>query len=179
MLPIITRLRVPAGFLLAGLYFWLAHPTWPLWPAGIALAFLGMLFRGWAAGHVRKNDQLAVSGPYAFTRHPLYLGSLVIGLGFSLAGRSLPILVLLLACFFLLYPSGHAGRGGAPKTTLPPALSRLPEDRPLLSPHPLADQPGTVGVQSATLPAQPRVPGGAGIRRRPGPAPLEGLVVLR
>lgn len=103
MLPILTRLRVPAGFLLAGLYFWLAHPAWPLWPVGIALALLGMLFRGWAAGHVRKNDQLAVSGPYAFTRHPLYLGSFVIGLGFSLAGRSLPILVLFLACFFLLY----------------------------------------------------------------------------
>lgn len=103
MLPILTRLRVPAGFLLAGLYVWLADPTWPLWPAGVSLALLGMLFRAWAAGHVRKNDQLAVSGPYAFTRHPLYLGSFVIGLGFSLAGRSLPILVLFLACFYLLY----------------------------------------------------------------------------
>ena len=103
MLPILARVRVPAGFLLAGLYFWLAHPTWPLWLVGIALAFLGMLFRGWAAGHVLKNDQLAVSGPYSFTRHPLYLGSFVIGLGFSLAGSSLTILVLFLACFFLLY----------------------------------------------------------------------------
>lgn len=103
MLPILSRIRVPAGFLLAVLYVWLAHPTWPLWPLGVGLAFLGMLFRGWAAGHVRKNDQLAVSGPYSFTRHPLYLGSFVIGLGFSLAGRSLPILVLFLACFFLLY----------------------------------------------------------------------------
>jgi len=103
MLPILTRLRVPAGFLLAGLYIWLAHPAWPLWPAGIALAFLGMLFRGWAAGHVLKNDRLAVSGPYSFTRHPLYLGSFVIGLGFSLAGSSLTILVLFLAFFFLLY----------------------------------------------------------------------------
>ncbi|MCY3759386.1 MAG: isoprenylcysteine carboxylmethyltransferase family protein [Acidobacteria bacterium] len=103
MQPILTRLRVPAGFLLAGLYIWLAHPTWPLWLAGIVLAFLGMLFRGWAAGHVLKNDRLAVSGPYAFTRHPLYLGSFVIGLGFSLAGSSLTILVLFLGFFFLLY----------------------------------------------------------------------------
>ena len=112
MLPILTRLRVPAGFLLAGLYIWLARPTWPLWLAGIALAFLGLLFRGWAAGHVRKNDQLAVSGPYAFTRHPLYLGSFVIGLGFSLPGSSLTILVLFLACFFLLYgPAMRAAPG--------------------------------------------------------------------
>ena len=103
MLPILTRVRVPAGFLLAGLYFLLADPTWPLWLVGVALAFLGMLFRGWAAGHVRKNDRLAVSGPYSFTRHPLYLGSFVIGLGFSLAGSDLRILVLFLAFFFLLY----------------------------------------------------------------------------
>lgn len=103
MLPILARLRVPAGFLLALLYFWLADPAWPLWLAGVSLAFLGMLLRAWAAGHVRKNDQLAVSGPYAFTRHPLYLGSFVIGLGFSLAGRSLTVLALFLACFFLLY----------------------------------------------------------------------------
>ena len=103
MMPTLIRFRVPAGFLLAGLYIWLAHPTWPLWPVGIALALLGMLFRGWAAGHVVKNDRLAVSGPYSLTRHPLYLGSFVIGLGFSLAGSSLTILVLFLACFFLMY----------------------------------------------------------------------------
>ena len=103
MMSRLTRIRVPAGFLLAGLYFYLAHPTWPLWPVGTGVALLGILFRAWAAGHVRKNDQLAVSGPYAFTRHPLYLGSFVIGLGFSLAGRSLPMLILFLACFFFLY----------------------------------------------------------------------------
>ena len=112
MPPMITRIRVPAGFLLAGLYIYLARPDWPFLPMGIGLAFLGMLFRGWAAGHVRKNDELAVSGPYAFTRHPLYLGSFVIGLGFSLAGYSLSILVLFLTCFFFLYrPAMRAEEG--------------------------------------------------------------------
>ncbi len=103
MVSVLTRIRVPVGFLLAGLYFYLAQPIWPTWLLGSGLAFLGMLFRAWAAGHVRKNDQLAVAGPYALTRHPLYLGSFVIGLGFSLAGWSLPILILFLACFLLLY----------------------------------------------------------------------------
>ena len=103
MVSFLTRIRVPVGFLLAGLYFYLAQPTWPSWLLGSSLAFLGVLFRAWAAGHVRKNDQLAVTGPYARTRHPLYLGSFVIGLGFSLAGRSLTILIMFLACFPLLY----------------------------------------------------------------------------
>lgn len=110
MVSILTRIRVPVGFLLAGLYFYLAQPVWPLWLFGIGLAFLGALLRAWAAGHVRKNDQLAVTGPYALTRHPLYLGSFVIGIGFSLAGWSfsladwsLFILAVFLFCFFFLY----------------------------------------------------------------------------
>ena len=102
MVSFLSRIRVPVGFLLAGLFFYLAEPTWPSWLLGIGLAFLGMLLRAWATGHVRKNDQLAVAGPYAFTRHPLYLGSFVIGVGFSLAGGSLLMLVVFLICFPLI-----------------------------------------------------------------------------
>ena len=59
--------------------------------------------RAWATGHLRKNDRLAVSGPYALTRNPLYFGSFLIGIGFSLAGRDVNILVVFLLCFAVLY----------------------------------------------------------------------------
>ncbi|MCI0421245.1 MAG: isoprenylcysteine carboxylmethyltransferase family protein, partial [Acidobacteria bacterium] len=73
-----------------------------LWIGG-GLAFLGILVRAWATGHIRKNDELSVTGPYALTRNPLYLGSFVIGLGFSIAGGNLVIPVVFLACFATIY----------------------------------------------------------------------------
>jgi len=103
MVNILARIRVPFGFILAGLYFFMAHPTSLGLLLGGGLAFLGMIFRAWATGHIRKNEQLAVTGPYTFTRNPLYLGSFIIGLGFCLAGGHLLILIIFLACFVLLY----------------------------------------------------------------------------
>ncbi|PYV92341.1 MAG: protein-S-isoprenylcysteine methyltransferase [Acidobacteria bacterium] len=98
-----SRIRVPVGFLLAGFYFYFSRPTWRGLFVGGSIAFLGLLLRGWATGHLRKDDQLAVTGPYAFTRNPLYFGSFLIGIGFSLAGRNPIILVVFLASFATLY----------------------------------------------------------------------------
>ncbi|MDX6614078.1 MAG: hypothetical protein QOD75_3264 [Blastocatellia bacterium] len=64
------------------------------------MAFLGLLLRAWSAGHIRKNDALAVGGPYAYTRNPLYLGSFIIGLGFTIAAAR-PELGILFALLFL------------------------------------------------------------------------------
>ena len=71
--------------------------------AGGSVALLGLAIRAWATGHLRKNDCLAVSGPYSLTRNPLYFGSFLIGVGFSLAGRDPTILVVFLVCFAVLY----------------------------------------------------------------------------
>ena len=102
---ILSRIRVPAGFLLAGLYFYFSQPTpKSLW-IGSTVAFLGILVRAWATGHIRKNDELAVTGPYSYTRNPLYFGTFIIGLGFSLAGANTLILVVFLVCFATLYGS--------------------------------------------------------------------------
>jgi protein-S-isoprenylcysteine O-methyltransferase Ste14 len=98
-----ARIRVPAGFLLAGFYFYFSRPTWRSLFVGGSIAFLGLLLRAWATGHLRKNDQLAVTGPYAFTRNPLYFGSFLIGIGFSLAGADPLVLVVFLASFATLY----------------------------------------------------------------------------
>jgi protein-S-isoprenylcysteine O-methyltransferase Ste14 len=100
---IARRIRVPLGFLLAIVYVWLAHPTWKSIALGTLVAFPGILLRALASGHVKKNEELTTSGPYAHTRNPLYLGSLIMAVGFAIAAQSLWILALMLVMFFAIY----------------------------------------------------------------------------
>jgi hypothetical protein len=81
-----TRWRVPLGFLLGVAYLVFCRPTVKLLIAGGAVAAAGVAIRAFAAGHLAKNQKLAMSGPYACTRNPLYLGSSLMGAGFALAG---------------------------------------------------------------------------------------------
>ncbi len=90
---------MPLGFAFAALFLWLAHPTLLSLAASFPLVAAGAALRAYASGYVNKNAELATTGPYAYTRNPLYLGSLVLSLGFMLAARSW----LLLACFLLLF----------------------------------------------------------------------------
>lgn len=85
---IARRIRVPLGFLFAAAYIYLARPTVLSICVGSAIALCGILVRALASGHVRKNEQLATSGPYAYTRNPLYLGSIILAAGFAVAARS-------------------------------------------------------------------------------------------
>lgn len=101
--PIARRIRVPLGFAFAMLYFWLAHPTWRFFAFGAIFIVPGLLIRALASGHVRKNEALATSGPYAYTRNPLYLGSLLIGIGFAIAARNWWIGIALVVMFFAIY----------------------------------------------------------------------------
>ena len=92
----IARLRVPLGFAFGVLAMWLADPT-PrslLWGAIIAVG--GELFRIWAAGHLEKGREVTMSGPYRLTRHPLYLGSSLIGVGLVVAAANIWVTVLVL-----------------------------------------------------------------------------------
>ncbi len=84
----VAHLRVPLGMALGVLYLVLAQPTLHLLIAGSVIALCGLLLRAWAAGLLDKNDRLATDGPYAWTRNPLYLGSLFIGIGLVVAGAS-------------------------------------------------------------------------------------------
>ena len=100
---IARRIRVPLGFLFAVLYFWLARPTWRSLMLGAIGVLAGLFIRALASGHVRKNEALATSGPYAYTRNPLYLGSLVMGLGFCVAARSWWVGAALVLMFVAIY----------------------------------------------------------------------------
>jgi protein-S-isoprenylcysteine O-methyltransferase Ste14 len=86
----IARLRVPLGFLCAILAYWLAQPTSQSIVIGMSIAACGELLRIWASGHLDKGREVTRSGPYRFVRHPLYVGSAIMGIGFIVAARSWP-----------------------------------------------------------------------------------------
>jgi len=100
---IARRIRVPLSFAFAIAYVWLAHPTRTSLMAGALLLVPGLLLRGLASGHVQKDRQLTTSGPYAYTRNPLYLGSLILAAGFVVAARSWWIPAILLSIFIAIY----------------------------------------------------------------------------
>ena len=101
--PIARRIRVPAGFIFAAFYFWAAKPVpWSL-AGGALVAVAGLLLRALASGHVTKNEALTTTGPYAYVRNPLYLGSVVTAAGFAVAARNLWIALAIIALFIILY----------------------------------------------------------------------------
>jgi len=105
---------------------------------GVGIAIVGLLLRGYAAGHLRKHKQLAISGPYAFTRNPLYLGSLILAAGFSVASHSRISTLLLAAYFGIFYPVVIRREQGELKTLYGAAFEeyalKVPAFWPRLSP---------------------------------------------
>lgn len=97
------RIRVPLGFLFAAAYIWLARPSKTSIIIGTAVAAIGLVIRALASGHVQKNEVLTVSGPYAYTRNPLYFGSIILAGGFLIAARSWWIVLIAAALFFVIY----------------------------------------------------------------------------
>jgi len=98
------RWRVRVGYPAGIAAFWFAKPQIKWLLCGVGIAILGLLLRGYAAGHLRKHKQLAISGPYAFTRNPLYLGSVLLALGFSVASHSWISTLVLAAYLTIFYP---------------------------------------------------------------------------
>jgi protein-S-isoprenylcysteine O-methyltransferase Ste14 len=90
----LARRRVALGFLAGVVALWLSTPTPRSLAAGAAVAIVGELIRIWAAGHLQKGQEVTSSGPYRLTRHPLYLGSAIIGIGLVIASASVLVGVL-------------------------------------------------------------------------------------
>src|SRR5204863_10044142 len=99
----IQRIRVPAGFVFAAVFLIFSQPTVTTILIGSGIALIGLGLRGWAAGHIRKAKTLAVSGPYAYPRNPLYLGSLLIAVGFTVAGGVWWLVLLSVLLFLGIY----------------------------------------------------------------------------
>lgn len=100
---IARRIRVPLGFVFAAVFLWLARPTWLSMLGSLLLVVPGLWLRGFAAGYVRKNAELTMTGPYAHTRNPLYLGSMMLAFGFAAASGRWFIVVALMALFLAIY----------------------------------------------------------------------------
>ena len=97
------RWRVPLGFACAALFFVFARPNALSLIVGALVALPGLGLRAWATGHLRKNTELATTGPYAHTRNPLYLGSFLIGLGFTVAAGRWFLAAIFVAFFLGIY----------------------------------------------------------------------------
>ena len=100
---IARRARVPLGFVVAAVFLLFARPTWTTLAWGLVLVIPGLWLRGYAAGYVKKNAELTRTGPYAYTRNPLYLGSMSIAAGFAVAAGRWWLVALLVAMFLAIY----------------------------------------------------------------------------
>jgi len=99
----VAKLRVPFGFAMVAAFVWFSNPTiGSLW-YGLPISLAGLAIRAWAAGHLEKNTQLAVSGPYTYVRNPLYIGTVLAAAGFAIASREWPLGALFAAVFVFVY----------------------------------------------------------------------------
>jgi protein-S-isoprenylcysteine O-methyltransferase Ste14 len=97
MTRLLARWRVFLGFVFAAIVLWRAMPVPRSLAIGGAVAIAGELIRVWAAGHLEKSKEVTQSGPYRYTRHPLYLGSSLIGIGMALAANNVVVFVIVIA----------------------------------------------------------------------------------
>jgi protein-S-isoprenylcysteine O-methyltransferase Ste14 len=100
---LVARLRVTCGFIMVAAFAWFSQPDAKSLAVGLSVSALGLALRAWATGHVEKNIRLAESGPYAYVRNPLYLGTLLAAAGFAIASRRWLLAVLFGAVFLLIY----------------------------------------------------------------------------
>ena len=91
----LARRRVALGFLAAAAALLFAHPTLFTWRIGFVVAVCGEAIRIWAAGHLEKGSEITRSGPYRWTRHPLYLGSSIVAVGVVIAARNVVVAALI------------------------------------------------------------------------------------
>ncbi len=129
------RWRVRAGYPVGAVCLLLAHPTPKSIALGAGIGALGLAIRGAAAGHLRKGEKLATAGPYAHTRNPLYLGSLLLAVGFAVGTRSWIAVALLVAYFALFYGGVMRREEKELRTQYGPAFDEYAAHVPLLRPR--------------------------------------------
>jgi protein-S-isoprenylcysteine O-methyltransferase Ste14 len=135
MLRRIARFRVTIGFIAGAAVLWLARPTARSLMAGAIIAVIGEAIRLWAAGHLEKGREVTTTGPYAFTRHPLYLGSAIIGVGLAIASASAIVAVLVLAYLSITLTAAIATEEAHLTDKFGPAYPAYREGRAVIGPR--------------------------------------------
>ena len=128
------KLRLPLGFVLGIAYLIWARPSMLTLGVGGAVALVGVLVRAWASGHISKNRKLAVTGPYAHTRNPLYFGSFLIGAGFAIAAHW-ALLLLVIAFWALVYAPTMEREKANIRERFPDAYDRYSANVPAFVPR--------------------------------------------
>jgi len=105
LLKLIYRWRVRTGFFAFLITLVLAKPTFTSILVGAGISLIGLAIRAWASGHLKKEKELAVSGPYRYTRNPLYLGNLILGISLSVGSHSWWVFVIFAIYFLMFYPA--------------------------------------------------------------------------
>jgi protein-S-isoprenylcysteine O-methyltransferase Ste14 len=100
---LVARVRAPCGFALVAAFAWFSNPDPRSLVYGLPVSLLGLGVRAWAAGHLAKDQALATTGPYRYTRNPLYMGTLLVAAGLALASRSAGLGALFAAVFLCIY----------------------------------------------------------------------------
>jgi len=145
---IARRIRVPLGFVMAVIFLVFAHPTGRTLAWSLLLVVPGLWLRGYAAGYVKKNAELTRTGPYAYTRNPLYLGSMGIAFGFAVATAQWPLGVLLVAMLLAIYLPTILSEEAFLRSTFPTFdayAARVPRLLPRLTPARFADRTTPAG----------------------------------
>lgn len=146
---ILARWRVRLGYPVAPLYLWLALPTRGSLVWGMVIALFGLLLRGVAAGHLHKQEELAVSGPYAWSRNPLYFGSFFLVVGFGVASHSWAAGALIVGYYAFFYPGVMRREEGELRAKHGAAFDAYAARVPLFFPRPPRQVPATDGVHPA------------------------------
>ena len=145
---IARRARVPLGFVVAAVFLIFARPSWTSMVWGLVLVLPGLWLRGYAAGYVKKNAELTRTGPYAYTRNPLYLGSMSIAAGFAVAAGRWWLVALLVAMFLAIYVPTILSEEDFLRAAFPQFeeyAQRVPRLLPRLTPARFADAEGGIG----------------------------------
>ena len=133
-LKTIHRWRSRAGFFGLVLVIILSRPSLVSLPLGLGICLLGLLIRTWASGHLMKEKKLIVSGPYQYTRNPLYFANLIIGISVVVASLSWFVLIILVVYFLLFYPPAVKKEKGKMKNLFPEDYKEYEKKVPLFFP---------------------------------------------
>jgi protein-S-isoprenylcysteine O-methyltransferase Ste14 len=123
------------GFICGALFIFFARPRPLTLALGGIIALIGLAVRAWSAGHIRKNDKLAITGPYAYTRNPLYLGSFIMGLGFTIAAGRWWLGLIFAALFLGIYLPVMRVEAGTMVELFGPDFQRYSKSVPLFFPR--------------------------------------------